>query len=356
MLPVIITGKIPRAFLNATLAISTSATVTACGASSAALSPTAVPAVRSEATATEELYVSNNPWMKTQTTTVTVYQTVTGKLVRTITNGIYAPAGIAIDHTGRLYVAQGKMGYAFGITIYNALKGTPIATIPANVPNTMTFDSEDNLIVVAGYNNSVSVYASGNHRLLRTIKQGIVYPYAAAVDSSDNMYVANHNMTVTEYAKNSNHLIRTLTTPLVPVSLIVDASNNVYVGCRSPSSKAQIIKYAPTGSTPIETIQDYVEDPQQMLFDSKGNLFVMNPAYVAGYAPGQTSPFIRIVHGARGPVAMALDGNDYVYLVGGGGGEKNQLTGLTVYKPGSKEVSKRITKGINYPTGMVVGP
>jgi sugar lactone lactonase YvrE len=285
-----------------------------------------------------------------------VYETVTGKLLRTITDGIYAPQGIAVDGIGRLYVAQGKSGDPFGITVYNALKGAPIATIPATVPDSMAFDTENNLFVVAGYNDSVTVYASGNHHLLRTIKDGVDYPFAIAIDSQDNVYVANYNKTVTEYAANSNHLIRTLSTPLVPMSLVVDSSDNVYVGCRSSSLKSQIVEYAPAGSTPVETIQNYVEEPQQMLFDSKGNLFVLNPAYIAGYAPGQTSPFIKISHGARGSTEMAIDASDYIYDVGGSGGGKNQLGGLTIYKPGSKEVTKRVTKGINYPTGLVLGP
>lgn len=46
----------------------------------------------------------------------------------------------------------------------------------------------------ATHEGTVTVYASGSTKVLRTITQGVYYPYALVFDGSGNLYVATGAM------------------------------------------------------------------------------------------------------------------------------------------------------------------
>jgi sugar lactone lactonase YvrE len=304
------------------------------------------------------VYVSNDPWMRSAVKSISVYALKSGHLLRTITDGITSPEQIAMDSAGRLYVAQ-VLSNAASITIYDVAKGTQIGAISNTGTDFMGFDSSNDLYSGASYLDSVSVSSSKTHDLKRTITKGLWGPHAIALDSHDNVYVANLNGTVTEYAANSNRLVRTLLAPGHPVSLAIDTSDNVYVACQSWSSApAVVIEYPPSGSTPLQTIENGIGYPLQVSFDSNGNLYVLNAADISIYAPGQTSPYSIISHGIRGASAMQVDARGYIYVMNGEGGQKgkHENGSLNIYKPNSEQVAKRIVNGVDYPTGMVLGP
>lgn len=97
-----------------------------------------------------------------------------------ITDGIWDPQAIAIDSTGRLYVAS--------------------------VPLTQRGRQP-------GW---VSVYAPGSAKVLRKITQGVDEPWALAIDPSDNLYVANIGAppagnSVTIYSSGGEKRLRAIT-------------------------------------------------------------------------------------------------------------------------------------------------
>ncbi len=58
---------------------------------------------------------------------------------------------------------------------------------------------------------TVTVYAQGSTKVLRTISKGMSGPEALAFDGSGNLYVANYtNNTVTEYAPGGTYAVRTI--------------------------------------------------------------------------------------------------------------------------------------------------
>src|SRR5580704_7991027 len=58
---------------------------------------------------------------------------------------------------------------------------------------------------------TVTVYAQGSTKVLRTISKGLSDPVALVFDSSGNLYVANfYNNTVTVYAPGGTYTVRTI--------------------------------------------------------------------------------------------------------------------------------------------------
>jgi DNA-binding beta-propeller fold protein YncE len=135
------------------------------------------------------LYVAN---LANGDSTVSLYTQGEPSLLRTITQGVSYPEGLAIDGLGHLFVA-------------NSLASRP-----------------------GSGRGTVTVYANRGKKLTRTISRGVDHPLALAYDSSNNLYVADH-FAVTVYAHGKpsvSHRIRVRG----PESLAVDASGNLYVG------------------------------------------------------------------------------------------------------------------------------
>ncbi|MBV9263220.1 MAG: hypothetical protein JO324_02790, partial [Candidatus Eremiobacteraeota bacterium] len=183
-----------------------------------------------------DLYVANG-----ESNTVAVYPPGGSSPSLTIAQGINDPASIALDSHGNLYVAN-----LFGntVTVYGP-DGSLLRTITSAVvgPEAVALDKKDDLIVGdadLGYGQSVSVYAPPNDTLVRVLRQGIWAPWAVAADPR-RVYVSNANKgTVTEYGADHGKLVRKLRVNGEPGGVLLDAANNLYVGCYTePSGQVQ---------------------------------------------------------------------------------------------------------------------
>ncbi len=145
--------------------------------------------------------------------------------------GLGYPTGVAVDSSGKIYVANPQAGYT-SITVYAA--GTtgntpPVSTIRGphtrlNFPYGVTLDAADNIYAANTSGNSITVYsagASGDAAPIRTIrgsKTGLSGPVAEDVGANGNLYVANLGMgshpspTITVYAAGANGNVKPIVT------------------------------------------------------------------------------------------------------------------------------------------------
>ncbi|MGA8535303.1 MAG: hypothetical protein WB615_14445 [Candidatus Tumulicola sp.] len=173
-----------------------------------------------------------------------------------ITDGVSAPAGVAIDKSGALYVTN---------------EG----------------------------NNTVTVYPPGASSPSLTISTGISGPYGIAVDSSGNVFVSNLNTNnITGYAAGATSPFETINFNNYgqAVGVGVDGSDNVWVACDSSNGVFEI----PAGS---QTVQNSgltnLDGPIGVSFGKKNVIYVSNFAAsnVNVYAYGSTSPSATITSG-----------------------------------------------------------
>jgi sugar lactone lactonase YvrE len=127
----------------------------------------------------DDLYVANCPRCPyshpgKRINYVTVFAPNGSRILRKIFNGVSTPVALAVDSTGRLYVADAA---------------------PYHHPERP---------------GRVVVYAPGGSEPIATIKDGISGPHALAIDSSDNVYVENAD-SVTVYNPGGTMLLRTIT-------------------------------------------------------------------------------------------------------------------------------------------------
>ena len=228
-----------------------------------------------------------------------------------MTTGLGWPQGIALDSSGKLYVADdGPFGGGPGsVFIYPAgsnANAAPTATISGSntglsYPQGIALDSSGKIYVADESAVSVFVYSAGskgNVAPTATISGSdtdLETPEGVALDSSRNIYVADDGddscdgtESVYAYSAGSNGNAAPSATIsggntglCYPYGIALDASGNIYV---ADEGAASVFVYPPLGSStgllneaPIATISGSntgLSGPYGIALDSSGNIYV----------------------------------------------------------------------------------
>ena len=185
-------------------------------------------------------------------------KTANGSPEGSITTGVNAPTGVAVDKKGALYVAN--LG-----------------------------------------NSTITVYPAGKSSPSLTISDGVSSPYGIAVDFKRDVFISNLvNDTIVGYKAGSTSPFETIDFASLgqPVGVAVDGNNNVWVACDTTNSIYEI----PAGSaTPQKSSLADVTEPIGIAFGRKNVMYVANfggdPSSVEIYNYGSTSPSGSITNG-----------------------------------------------------------
>jgi gliding motility-associated-like protein len=230
--------------------------------------------------------------------------------IGTIGSGFNFPAGVAVDRTGDIYVADAGNN---AIELMPAGGGAkiPIETgFTFSGPVGVAVDAAGNLYVADGGNSAVEKFPAGGGPEVN-IGSGFNYPAAVAVDSLGNVYVADEGLgEVIEVPAGSG-------TPMSigigfhqPSSVAADAAGDVYVTDAATGKAYEI----PAGGGPKVRIGGIFNSPSGISVDASGNVYISDAAVgsVTEFPSGGGTPVT--ISGLGVPYGLAADGAGNLYV------------------------------------------
>jgi len=264
--------------------------------------------------------------------------------------GLSTPFAIAVDATGKIYVANRSGGGGSGsVTVYAAnpigtVNATPLATIAGSNtglfnPGGIALDASGK-IYVSNLPNTITVYAANpsgtlNETPLATITgaaTGLASPTGMAFDAAGRLYVANEsNASITVYAANPSGTLDEVPLATIvgsntglddPLGVALDASGQIYAVNSGPGvSAVTVYPASPSGTmneAPLATITGSATQlgtPISLTLDSTGKIYVLNTYGGGGNNIGSVTVFAANPSGTlnEAPLGEITGSNSRMY-------------------------------------------
>ena len=251
-------------------------------------------------------------------------------------NKLSGPSGVAVDPTGRVYVANSANStiseFAPGVT---SSAGADVTITGSNTglsnPTGIALDAAGRIYVTSQTSATVSVFAagaSGNAAPIATISgtnTGLSGPASATVNSAGDLWVVNvNNSSLTEYAPGANGNVAPIATVAgaatdlnAPIGIGQDERGNLLVANLYGESIARFAPTAAGNAAPIGLIaggNTTLDFPHGVDVDAQGRIYVANQfgdsiAVFAPDATGSVAPVATIAGATTGlsaPQALAV--------------------------------------------------
>jgi sugar lactone lactonase YvrE len=272
------------------------------------------------------------------------------KYLRTISDGVLFPDGIAFNPNKQLFVANHGDDT---VTVYEATERRPVRALSKGLklPFKLAVSSANDVYVLG--RKVVSLFENGRQTVAKTIRLSAV---SIAIDSTNNVYLGTYNA-IGIYAPRAIKRTRTIAQGVDgPAELAIDTSGNLYVANDGPAPDTcgNISVYAAITGTLENTITDGICEPVGLAFDSAWNLYVGNygdddtkKPSVTVYAVGTSALMETIESGITKPIALAVDPSNNLYVANDSAG-----AGVKIYPAGHKSPTQTLSKGISDPLDL----
>ena len=272
---------------------------------------------------------------------------------------------LAFDSSGHLFASGGGVSQGL-VAIYDARTLSLLRSIGLAGAEGLATDSSGYLFVANC--SFIAEYAPGETKTFHVYHDHVGGTCVLAFDRSGDLYAAGqHSIAILEPAqqpgllKYSRSIVKGVNSP---VALAFGPSGDLFVAnclrCAysSPPRPDSVTVYAPGASSPSRTITRDVKGPVALAIDAQNRLFVANvplpngkrPGWVSLYAPDGTQPLLTITNHVRVPVSLAIDQSGDLYVANEYGNS------VTVYGDDGKKLLQSINHGVRFPASLAIGP
>jgi sugar lactone lactonase YvrE len=234
------------------------------------------------------------------------------KILRTLTRGVRAPHLLEFDGAGTLYDLDER--YVLEFPHGHEEQIHKLRPSDKERLNSMAV-APDGTVYVAT-NDDVERFLPGAKTPSQIITNGLDVPWSLALDSTGNLYVAN-NLGGSQYCGDVQVYSQGASTPTYTIpptetacrwfQMLQGPDGNMYAIAYGKRAENSVLVYPPGQAVPIRAISSGLEDPDLMVFDSAGNLYVLNEIIgIAIYGPGQTTELRKITNGIDYPMGLGV--------------------------------------------------
>lgn len=241
-----------------------------------------------------------------------------------LNSGLFVPAGLAVDGSGNLYVAD--TGNARVVKITPPANGSTISTVATGLTGSagLAVDGAGTIYIADSGNNRVlkqTPSAAGGYTQT-TLGSGLGAPVAVAADTNGNIYIANQQSgaVVRETLLAGQYVQSTVLSGLAGVSgLAADPNGNLYLVDAS-NSRVVLAATSPAGYTQSTVSTGEAISPVAVVADAWGNIYIADSASgsVLKETPALGANAERIVATglpfAGSQAGLAIDGKGNLYL------------------------------------------
>ncbi|HEX3368323.1 MAG TPA: hypothetical protein VHS56_02005 [Candidatus Cybelea sp.] len=243
---------------------------------------------------------------------ISIYAPHSRKFLGTITTGLQTPLALAVDRSDNLYVAN-EIGENVSVYPRGHKKPTLVITAGINDPDALAFDSQENLYVANWFGNTITVYSPDGNPI-RTIQDAVLGPESLAFDTKGRLYAADgaggYGSWVTIYSPQSDKLLATIFSGRGPTGVALNSSGQLFV-TNADSNTLTAYERENSHEWPLLFKIRKVYDPRTVLVDASNNLYLIcckgpTGEEIVVYPPGGKKPLRTMTDGVYGPHAIAF--------------------------------------------------
>jgi sugar lactone lactonase YvrE len=249
----------------------------------------------------------------------------------TLGGGFKDNAGVAIDGSGNVYVADSGDSAIKEIPL-GCTAATCVKTLGGgfNVPTGVTLDGAGNVFIGDAGNNAVKEMPANcaSSACVKTLGGGFSLPAQVAVDGSGTVFVSDYkNSLVKEIPVGclTASCVKTLAAIDHPNDIAVDGSGDLFVTSANKSKVYEILAVSgsiPSSKPTIETIGSGFSYPNGVSVDSAGNVFVADSGHnavkeilaVSGVIPASSPTILTLGSGFHWPTSVKPDSSGNLYV------------------------------------------
>lgn len=237
----------------------------------------------------------------------------------TVTSGLNAPGGVAIDASGNIYFADAGNN---AIKKIPAGGGAPVAIGSGfSSPKAVAVDASGNVYVADYGNNAIKKIPGGSGTPVSLVTG--TNPIAVTVDAAGNVYyILNNNRAIYDLRVSASSAVVISQAFDNPVALASDAAGNLYI---ADAGVSEVVKLPFGGGLPgyVATISN----PSGIGVDASGNVFVSGHGTNSVYmiTPGNSTP-ILVSSSFAYPTGVAADNYGNVYAADNTGNDLLKIT------------------------------
>lgn len=264
-----------------------------------------------------------------------------------LASGLNLPAGIALDRSGNIIVADPTVNRIDTIPLGG---GTPVKIGGGfSAPLSVTTDAAGNVYVADGGNSAVKKIPADGSTPVRVGGFVFTYPAGVAADAAGNIYVADEGAGIVYKIPAQGGPGKPFNSDVfAPTSIAVDNAGNVYV---TDSSIGYAYKIPAGGGTAVQ-IGPAFAVPGGIAVDGAGDVFITDAAFgtITELPAGGGAP--KTIGSLLVPFGIAADAKGNLYITDSGDGTVQKIS-----PTGGFFISPSLPAGLtfNIKTGVIGG-